>query len=212
MLLPPGQYKLGASGNDTFTAWLKLEIKAGQRSIKNDLDMPADRLARLFGKRPPEFKNIQAWNKFGPVTLKELRGKVVVLDFWGHWCGPCVHSIPNLMALHDKYHEQGLEIIAIHDSSVKSMRELSAKCREVKKELWGGRALPFRVAIDGGGKTHIPGFPKRYALASHMIANYGITFYPTSLLIDRDGKLLKQISIQSPMEYLAKDIEPLLRD
>ncbi|HDZ21997.1 MAG TPA: redoxin domain-containing protein, partial [Phycisphaerae bacterium] len=157
MLVPPGKYLLGVDGNDTFHAWKKLTIKPGQRSIRTDLDLPADRLARLYGKRAPELKGIQGWNKFGPTTLKELRGKVVLLDFWGYWCGPCVYSIPNLMELHDKYHDKGLEIIGIHDNSVKSMRQLSAKCREVKKELWGGRDIPFRVAIDGATKTHIPG-------------------------------------------------------
>ncbi|KKO11054.1 hypothetical protein LCGC14_0015290 [marine sediment metagenome] len=207
MLVPPGKYLLGVDGNDTFHAWKKLTIKPGQRSIRTDLDLPADRLARLYGKRAPELKGIQAWNKFGPVTLEELRGKVVLLDFWGYWCGPCVYSIPNLMELHDKYHDKGLEIIGIHDNSVKSMRQLSAKCREVKKELWGGRDIPFRVAIDGATKTHIPGFPKRYVLGGPMVASYGITSYPTSLLIDQSGKLLKKVW---PGADLTEEIEPLL--
>ena len=96
-------------------------------------------------------------------------------------------------------------------NSVKSMRQLSAKCREVKKELWGGRDIPFRVAIDGGGKTHIPGFPKRFVLGGPMIATYGITYYPTSLLVDPRGILLKEINCQAPVDYLSKQIEPLLR-
>jgi len=48
----------------------------------------------------------------GPLTLASLRGKVVLLDFWGEWCGPCVGSMPYLMKLYDKYRDKGLEIIA----------------------------------------------------------------------------------------------------
>src|ERR1051326_4601272 len=46
-----------------------------------------------------------------PVLLSSLRGKVVVLDFWATWCGPCRESIPELEQVYTKYHSKGLEVI-----------------------------------------------------------------------------------------------------
>ena len=47
------------------------------------------------------------------VSLKQFRGKVVLLDFWATWCPPCRTSIPDLVALHNKYKEEGLVILGI---------------------------------------------------------------------------------------------------
>lgn len=48
-----------------------------------------------------------------PFTKESLKGKVIILDFWATWCGPCRESIPELAALYTKYKDQGLEIIGI---------------------------------------------------------------------------------------------------
>jgi thiol-disulfide isomerase/thioredoxin len=47
------------------------------------------------------------------ITMNDLRGKVVVIDFWATWCGPCVEEMPKLKALHDQYRDQGVEFIGI---------------------------------------------------------------------------------------------------
>ena len=48
-----------------------------------------------------------------PVTLKDLEGSVVLLTFWGTWCGPCRREIPDFIKLYDKYNTDGLEIVGI---------------------------------------------------------------------------------------------------
>ena len=211
VLVPPGEYLLDFYGTDTCGAGRRLIVPPGMRTKKAKVvDLLAHRLAYLYGKRAPELRNIKAWKDNEAVSLRSLRGKVVILDFWGVWCGPCVHSMPYLMALHDKYHDKGLEIIAVHDNRVESMRQLGQRCRRARKEIWGGRALPFRVAIDGDGQARIPGFPKRFVASGPMVASYGINAFPTSLLIDKKGILQRQIEVRVPLEEMAKVIEPLL--
>ena len=64
------------------------------------------------GKAPPAIEMADLNGK--QVDLKALRGKVVLVDFWASWCGPCKHEMPVLQSLHEKYAEQGLVIVGIN--------------------------------------------------------------------------------------------------
>ncbi len=146
----------------------------------------------LLGKPAPELTGIKEWKNGGPVKLSELRGKVVLLDFWGYWCGPCNRIMPNLMELHDTFKDRGLVIIAIHDFSVDSIEEMDAKLGETRKKLWAGRDIPFLLGLDSG----------------ETIADYGIVGWPTTLLIDRDGKVLEDVEVDD--ENFKKKLSELL--
>lgn len=101
----------------------------------------------------------------GPVKLANYQGKLVYLDFWASWCGPCRQSFPWMNELQGKYGAQGLQIIGIN---------LDAKKEDASKFLAATPAR-FMLAFDPAGAT-----PR----------SYGVKSMPTSLLIGPDGKVI----------------------
>ena len=61
-----------------------------------------------------EIRKSDVWINGGPLNLKSLRGKVVVLDFWAFDCEPCIETMPHIVELHEKYAKDGLVVIGIH--------------------------------------------------------------------------------------------------
>ena len=177
--LPPGTYKLSAYGTDVETVETQIEVKKGMRDFEvSPVDLPPTKVATLLGRPAPELQRITAWKNGGSVRLADLRGKVVVLDFWGYWCGPCLRAMPALMALHDQFADKGLVVIAVHDRSVKSIAEMDERIASARQTQWFGRDLPFLVALDGEGAT---------------TAAFGITSFPTTLLIDQKGNVVRRL-------------------
>jgi thiol-disulfide isomerase/thioredoxin len=103
----------------------------------------------------------------GNISLAQYKGKVVYLDFWASWCGPCKQSFPWMNSMQEKYQSQGLQVIAIN---------LDANKDDATSFLAGNPAK-FTVAFDAKGLT-----PRAY----------GVKGMPTSYLIDRDGKVILQ--------------------
>ena len=122
-ILPEGSYKLYVNGVRTYSRFEDINVAAEQKELEMNFDLPADRLAYLIGKQAPELQQIKGWINSKPIKLADLRGKVVLLDFWGTWCGPCVQVIPELIKLHEKYHDKGLVVIGIHDDSMNSVKD-----------------------------------------------------------------------------------------
>ncbi len=187
-LLPAGSYHLWAYGTDVAAVEETFEVEPGQKERRLTIDLPPTRLTQLAGHPAPELREIKGWVGGEPVTLADLRGKPVLLEFWGHWCGPCIQHMPSLMDLHDELAEKGLVIIGIHDDSLETAEELESKLAEFTENRWAGRAIPFRIALDGGGRTPIEGTER--SVNGATTAAYGITGWPTTVLIDPDGKVV----------------------
>ncbi|MDE0468758.1 MAG: redoxin domain-containing protein [Candidatus Poribacteria bacterium] len=102
------------------------------------------------------------------ISLADYRGKVVLLDFWAVWCGPCIGELPNVKDVYEKYHNKGFEVIGI------SLDEDEKVLREFIKE----HQLPWRQIFDGGGW--------KGALAQ----KYGVRGIPAPFLLDREGKVI----------------------
>jgi thiol-disulfide isomerase/thioredoxin len=121
---------------------------------------------------------------FDPASLA---GKVVLVDFWATWCGPCVAEIPNMLAQYEKYHAKGFEVVGI---SLDDDRETLAKFIQDKKIPW-----PILHEAAGGG---------------HPLATfYGITGIPQLILIGRDGNV---ITLNARGEALGEKLAELFKD
>lgn len=187
-LLPGGAYRLeiegsGPNGARTQRLDRALDVTSGESEIDlGAIDLPATKLASLFGKPAPELQGIAAWVRGEPVSLESVRGRPVVLIFWGFWCGPGIRTMPKLMELYDEFRRFGVVFVAVHDTTVKTAEVLTSKLVEISAASWQDKELPFAVALDAGEKSG----------ATH--AAYGIRQWPTTLLVGRDGKLAGQFS------------------
>jgi thiol-disulfide isomerase/thioredoxin/Cu/Ag efflux protein CusF len=103
-----------------------------------------------------------------PIRLSDLRGKVVLINFWAMWCGPCRTEMPTLDALYQRYKDRGLEVLAVNLDTA-STSNVQAFVREV--------GVTFRVVLDP---------------SSSNARTYRVLVLPTTYLIDRAGNVVVQ--------------------
>jgi thiol-disulfide isomerase/thioredoxin len=103
----------------------------------------------------------------GPITLESYIGKVVLIDFWATWCGPCKAAIPHVRELHEKYAAQGLVVIGHTDASSQGLEAYVASAPipylvTVGEDIgvaWGVRGIPHVFLLDVAGKVAWSGHP-----------------------------------------------------
>ncbi|MFM8413881.1 MAG: TlpA family protein disulfide reductase [Planctomycetota bacterium] len=123
--------------------------------------------------------------KFDPASLA---GKVVLVDFWATWCGPCVAEIPNMLTEYEKYHDKGFEIVGISLD----------QDREALMNFVTERKIPWPVLHEQEGE------------GSHPLAEfYGINGIPQFVLIGRDGNV---ITLDVRGEKLGERLAELFKD
>ena len=90
-------------------------------------------------------------------VLSELKGKVVLINFWATWCGPCRYEIPDFIDLYNKYNDKGFEILGISLSDSKAALQNFAKGYKVNYPLlYGNNREITKITSDYGGVPAVP--------------------------------------------------------
>ncbi|HYR57169.1 MAG TPA: TlpA disulfide reductase family protein [Chthoniobacteraceae bacterium] len=140
---------------------------------------------KSFKTKPVELKFTATDGK--EVDLEKLRGKVVLVDFWASWCGPCMAEAPNVVATYKKLHEKGFEILGISLDQDKAAMEGALK----------KHGMTWQQFFDGKGWQN------------SISTSFGINSIPAAWLIDKKG-MLRETSLRG--EALGAGVEKLLAE
>ena len=132
------------------------------------------------------------WINSSPVTLKSLRGKVVVIDFWAFDCEPCIEAMPHIKELYGEYGSEGLVVIGVHTPRADYEKNVS-KLREAITRL----GIKFPVVVDEKQK---------------MFRDYLCDLWPSQFVIDREGIVRYSHGGSGRYDDMEKSVQKLLQD
>ncbi len=145
------------------------QVKASEAG--KDLKASLDRLGQVnVGGYAPDFTLKTPDGK--DVSLSQFRGKVLLLDFWATWCGPCLREMPNVISIYKKYHSKGLEILGVSLDEEKS----ADRWRQMIKDR----------GMDWNHGSSLKGWDCPVAKM------FNVTAIPRMYIIDKDGKIIAQ--------------------
>ncbi len=158
----------------------QIKFKAGKKEWGTFAEWSAFTcLDNKNNKKAPELVDSE-WYNSQPLHLQDLKGKVVILDFFATWCTPCKSAMPYLQRLWEENKNQGLVVIGIHNSA-KSTEEIKEFIRQYK--------LTFPVMKDRGETEEI----------------YRVKAYPSSFIVSKEGNIRGDPNGETRLESLLNE-------
>jgi thiol-disulfide isomerase/thioredoxin len=168
-----------------------------------------DAFASLIGKPAPDFEGDFALNG-KPTKLSDLKGKVVLLDFWAVWCGPCRATFPHLIKWNEEFKDKGLEIVGV--TTYYETIGFDKKAGELKK-------LEEKMSKEQE-QDMLKDFAKHHKLMHRLMTlpqkeirkvygDYKVQGIPEAVLIDRKGNV-RMVKVGSGEEN-AKALEGMIK-
>ena len=145
-------------------AWLSRTFSSEPQQASGEGAQPAS------GAPAPEFSGIDNWFNASPLTMAQLRGKVVLIDFWTYGCSNCVNTLPHLKRWNALYKDQGLVVVGVHTPEFAFERETDNLRKAIAR--WG---IEYPVAQDNGFRTWTA---------------WRNEYWPAVYLVDREGKVV----------------------
>jgi len=179
-----------------------IELESGEKvkeqleNIRNGEQSSGSNKASVFNVNQdlpaPSFVGISNWINSEPLTMKELRGKVVLIDFWTYTCINCIRTLPYITSWYEKYKDQGLVVIGVHTPEF----EFEKDTENVKRAI-SQYGITYPVAQDNDFRTWDA---------------YSNRYWPAKYLIDKDGKIRYFHFGEGKYEETEKAIQDLLKE
>ncbi len=129
-----------------------------------------------------------------PLDWSKYEGKVVLIDFWATWCGPCRAELPNVRKNYEAYHDRGFEVVGV---------SLDQKTEDLEKFMEKEK-LPWTIVRDDSWNKAKPQPTSDKFVTGYLANYYGVFGIPTMILLGKDGKA---ITINARGEALTKELE-----
>ncbi|HEY4987030.1 MAG TPA: redoxin domain-containing protein [Bradyrhizobium sp.] len=138
----------------------------------------------------PNFVGLGNWFNSAPLNLGDLRGKVVLVNFWTYGCSNCVNALPHVVDLYAKYKDRGLVVVGIHTPEFPFERSASNVQAALKRH-----GITYPVAQDNDSKTWDA---------------YHNQYWPSQYIVDQHGKIVLHHDGEGQYEQIDRTIARLL--
>lgn len=180
------------------------ELKAIFEGLSPEVQAEAEEVAREIkaleavqpGRPAPELTGINPDGK--EIKLSDLKGKVVLIDFWATWCGPCRAALPHVRKLYDKYHDKGFEVFCVGDND--------SNPDEWKKVIVEEGMEDYHNILRGLRTIEKNGKVVDFDRSNDQSEKYAVHYLPTKYLIATDGTVIGKIDKDEELDRILEEL------